>query len=631
MTEEGKVLGTYPYMSPEQVEGKAVDSRSDIFSFGTMLYEMATGRRPFEGDNPASLMSAILRDQPSEVDVERQELPHHLGRIVSRCLEKDTDDRYQRARDLTKDLEDLRQEVQTGGRVVHRPAEAGSVSGSRFRIAAVAVILALVAVTTLLVLRPWESAAPTSTEPQIRSLAVLPLENLSGDPELDYYSAGITEGLIAELGRVGALRVISRRSVMRYLDSDMPLAEIAAELGVDALIEGSVLPVGDRVRVTAQLVQAVPEQHLWADTYERDAKDVLTLLREVTGTIVSEVQVAVSPREHARQAAAYEVNPEAHRAYLRALQTELAGTPESSRQAVQHLREAVAIDPGFAEAWATLASHSAWLAFLHLPANMEVERAAAIEEMNTALARAMELDDSLSLAHSVQGFVNLHLRWDWSAAEEELLRAIELSPSSPVAHGYYAEFLAVMGRFEEALSEAALAEELDPYSAPVLLGLGSVYYWAGEFEQSLQYLDRAQELAPGMIVIIAFKGMAYAAAGKEQEAVRAWQQMQGLLGNYFLAAAFEGRSLDEVNRLWLDFAVSMDKPFFGAADIAMAYSLFGQNDEAIEWLEKGFATRDDPGKTAGWRFVYMKVDPNLEGLREDPRFQDLLQRMNLAD
>ncbi len=171
-------------------------------------------------------------------------------------------------------------------------------------------ILALVAVTTLLVLRPWESASSRPRQ-NLRSdhLAVLPLENLSGDPELDYYAAGITEGLIAELGRVGALRVISRRSVMRYLDSDMPLAEIAAELGVDALIEGSVLPVGDRVRVTAQLVQADPEQHLWADTYERDAKDILTLLREVTGTIVSEVQVAVSPREHARQAAAVKSTP----------------------------------------------------------------------------------------------------------------------------------------------------------------------------------------------------------------------------------------------------------------------------------------------------------------------------------
>ena len=252
----------------------------------------------------------------------------------------------------------------------------------------------------------------------------------------------------------------------------------------------------------------------------------------------------------------------------------------------EYLREAVAIDPGFAEAWVALASHSCMLAVLHLPANMESERAAAIEELNVALEKALALDDSSSLAHSVQGIVHAQLDWDWARVEQEHLRAIEHNPSSPDAHSAYAGLLAALGRFEESFVEAALAEELDPFSADVLREIGAIYYWAHDYPRSLQYLDRAQELAPGSIYNESIKGWVFGAAGREKEAVRSWQKMQGMLG---------------------------------------------QNDEAIEWLEKGFASRDDPGETAGWRFIYLKVDPNYGGLHGDRRLQDLLRRMNLAD
>jgi len=631
MTQEGRVLGTYPYMSPEQVEGKSADHRSDLFSFGTVLYEMATGGRPFTGDSPVSLMSSILRDSPPDVDLQREELPHHLSRIVGRCLAKDPEDRYQRAKDLAKDLEELRQEAQTGVLGVPRRTET-PITERRWKRSTVLGVLSLLVVTgALFLLKPWERTAPSTPEPLVTSLAVLPLANLSGDPELDYYAAGITEGLISELGRVGALRVISRRSVMRYLDSDKTLPEIAAELGVEALIEGSALPAGDRVRVTAQLIRADPEEQLWAETYERDSKDILTLLRDVTGAIVQEVQGAISPEQQARQLASREVNPEAHRLYFKALQADLVGTPESSLKAVEHLRQAVAIDPEFAEAWVELASQLAWQAVLHLPINSVTERAAAVEEAWMALERALTLDESLSLAHSVQGFLYANLDWDWGRAEQAHLRAIELNPNSADAHTYYARHLVALGRSDEALEHTAMAELLDPFSSSVLLAIGIVHYWAHDFERSLQYLDRALELTPGKNEIIAMKGWAYSAAGMDEDAVRAWQQMQSNLGNFGMAAAFEGLSLGEVNRAWLDFALSLDRPFFSPADIATAYGQLDEYEKALEWLEKAYATKDDPGETAGWRFVFVKIDPNLKGLYSDRRFQDLLRRMNLAD
>ena len=558
MTQEGRVLGTYPYMSPEQVEGKSVDHRSDIFSFGTMLYEMATGRRPFEGDSPASLMSAILRDTPSEVDTERAELPHHLGRIINRCIEKNADDRYQRARDLAKDLEQLWHEVQAGAATIRRPAVAPTTTPPwRIRVV-IGLLLLLVFAVVLYLTKSWGEAEPPKQQTRITSLAVLPLENLSGDAGEDYYAAGITDGLIADLGRVSALRVISRQSVMRYQNSDKSLPEIAKELGVEALIEGSVLPAGDRVRVTAQLIQASPESQLWAETYERDAKDILALLGEVTRSIAAEVRVAVSPQEKARITSASEVDPEAHRAYLRGRHFMSIQTPDSLERALDEFRLATELDPTFGQAWASLGEYFAHLAIWVLPVSAEEERAEAWARAHAAIKRALEIDQTLGQAHEVLGMLLFCLEWDWPGAEEQYLLAIELEPNSASAHTSYVNFLSAMGRHEEALEEALIAQRIDPFQVGV--ALGNAHRWAGDFEAAIDQYEKTLEWSPQQFAALLGLCESFIGLGQEEEAVGCWQRVQRILGNDFLADAFDGKNLDEVNRIWLEYALDPDTP-----------------------------------------------------------------------
>ncbi|MDX1645489.1 MAG: serine/threonine-protein kinase, partial [Thermoanaerobaculia bacterium] len=352
MTREGAVLGTYPYMSPEQVEGRSVDARTDIFSLGVLLYEMATGERPFCGDTSASLTAAILREMPPSVDEVRSDLPHHLGRILRRCLEKDPERRYQRAKDLLYELEGLRREstaessatVASSARSA-RPAKTRR--GVYLTLAAVAAVLAIV-VFYLTIRRPGPSLEPRPSD--IRSIAVLPLDNLMNDPEQEYFVDGMTEALIASLAKLGELRVISRTSAMQYKGPDRPpLPEIARELGVDALIEGSVLRAEDRVRITAQLIDGRTDEHLWVETYDRPIEDVFAIHSEVARAVAAEVQIALS-RDEASRLAAPEVKPAAQEAYLKGnyFLGRVGSDPSAAEQALRYFELAIEEDPTFA-------------------------------------------------------------------------------------------------------------------------------------------------------------------------------------------------------------------------------------------------------------------------------------------
>jgi len=632
MTREGRVLGTYPYMSPEQVEGKSVDQLSDLFSFGTVLYEMATGKRPFKGDSPASLMSSILRDTPERVDAGRHELPRHLDRILGRCHEKNPDSRYQRAKDLRRDLEELRQEVQSGVHAAPRPPTTPP-SRSKWGLLACAAVLALlVGGFVTLRTKPWEEAGPAASQAHITSLAVLLFENLSGDPEQDYYAVGITDGLITELGRISALRVISRQSVMRFTDSDKTLPQIADELGVEALIEGSVLPAGDRVRVTAQLVQADPEQHLWADSYERDAKDILALLSEVTRAIVGEVQVAVSPEEQKRLTNVREVDPEAHQAYLRSRYHFDRLVPHEVDMAVKYIRQAIEIDPDYADAWAGLAGYYTALELWVLPTVAEDLRREVSLQADIALQKALDLDDSLSSAHSMKAMIHFFRERDWPETEAEIHTAIELSPNDSEARIWSALFLSAMGRHEEAATQAELAELLDPLSFLVQKTRGDIHFFAREFEASVRAYERSLELAPGNAYVYGQMGFALAAMGNSDAAVEAWQMVQKLSGRESLAESFEGKSFDEVLHIWLEAA---KKPSYdgvaGPSIVAAFHAMAGENEQALEWLEKAYDTKGNPGRIPGWFFPFLKVHAAYDPLHSDPRFQDLLRRMKFPD
>jgi serine/threonine protein kinase len=358
MTREGRILGTASYMSPEQARGQAVDARSDIFSLGVTLYEMVTGRAPFQGKTATDVLSAVLRDEPAPASRHNDEVPRKLDEVIGKCLRKDPHERYQHADDVAVDLREVRRTAESGVQAV--PPRRG-ISKRTAAIAAGAALLAAGIAAALHFTGRLPVGGGRSVSPGepgsagIDSLAVLPLRNLSGDPEQEYFADGMTEELIATLARIRALRVISSTSAMYYKGKQRPLREIAAELNVDALVEGSVMRSGDRVRVTAQLVEGATDRHLWAQSYERDLRDVLALQADVARAIAAEVEAALTPGEATRLAGTRPVDPEAYAHYLKGRHLYNRLTKQTFTQAIEEFQRAIVGDPGYAPAHARLA------------------------------------------------------------------------------------------------------------------------------------------------------------------------------------------------------------------------------------------------------------------------------------
>ena len=621
MTEEGKVLGTYPYMSPEQVEGKVVDDRSDLFSFGTVLYEMATGKRPFKGDSPASLMSSILRDTPEEANAAREDLPHHLDRILSRCLEKDPDDRYQRAKDLRKDLEELRQEAQTGVRAAPRPAVIPSKKRAWGRVAGVGVLALLVAAVVAYWIGPWK--------PRITSLAVLPLENLTGDPEQAYLVDGLHEELIATFAQISAFdKIIARTSVMGFRDSDTPVREIGKQLGVEAVLEGSVRRSGDTVRATVQLIDARTESQLWAKSFERELTDILVLQSEVARAVANEVRVVLTPQEAERLAQTRPVKQEAYEAYMKGMDLIRRGfsSEEALMEAIGLFEMAVDIDPTFAPAYVGLSRSFSRLAGRFRP---------AIEVMPKAqdpLSKALELDENLPSAHTLLGDLKRTWQWDWSGAEAEFRRALTLDPNDIDAMKGLSQYLGCVGRSEEAIEIQRRAAELNPLDLRTLYWLGWTY-WAGRrYDESIAQLRKTIELYPKDYSLHLILSWNYMWKSLYDEALEELQNAAELhpaaVGDpYFWmsAASVNARAgrIAEANEALQRLVALREEGYLPPTFMTLAYTFLGDFDRAIEWLERGFEARDG--------HVSCLAIPAFDPLRDDPRFQDIVRRLNFPE
>jgi TolB-like protein/DNA-binding winged helix-turn-helix (wHTH) protein len=458
--------------------------------------------------------------------------------------------------------------------------------------------------------------------PRIESLAVLPLANLSGDPQQEYFADGMTEALIAELGQIGSLRVISRTSVMQYKGAKKPLPQIARELNVDAVIEGSVLRVGDRARITAQLIGVGPERHLWARNYERDLRDVLSLQGEIARTIADEVKANVTPNVQARLASARPVNPKAHEAYLRGKFFLNNWTEAGIQKATEYAQQAVQMDPDYAPAYGLLAE-SYWMssqnAFGHLP------DAEAAGKTKVAAMKAIAIDDMLAEPHVALGEVlNFH-EWDWAGSEREFKRAIELNPNSALAHGEYAWCLVDMGRQDESIREAKRAVELDPFSELAILSLATKYYFGRQYDQALQHARKWLEMFPNSLAAYFWLTRILEAKGMYDQELAAWQRKMILGGEKpgDVAALRRAYNVGGIRGAWRWDLERLERlpPEAYAVAIAARYTSIGEKDKALDWLEKGYEEHA-PGMAP------IKVDPSWDSLRSDPRFQDLLRRMN---
>jgi serine/threonine protein kinase/tetratricopeptide (TPR) repeat protein len=607
-TESGVTLGTVGYMSPEQVRGLPADARSDIFSLGAVLYEMATGKRAFRGISPAETMSMILKEQPPAVGDANPVAPPGLDRVVRRCLEKEPARRFQSATDIAFALADGSTET-AAPRALRRPA---------FRPARLVPLAAVALLAIGLLLwrrppRPTVGGGPT----RFSSLAVLPLQNLSHDPEQEYFSDGMTEALISRLAQVGALRVISRTSTMLYKGTNKPLRQIARELNVDGIIEGSVMRSGERVRVTAQLIDARKDEHLWAKDYERELRDVLGLQAEVAQAIAQEVHAKLNPGEEARLARSRRVVPEAQEAYLKGRYYLGQGTEDAIGKAIAHFNEAIAKDPLDARAYAGLAdSYSALRSIYRAPREVMPKAKAAAQ-------KAVELDDTLAEGHVSLAFARMFYDFDWPGAEREFRRAIDLNPSLAEAHDGLAQYLMANERYDEAIAEVERAKRLDPLS-PIILGDASwVYYGARRYDKALQVAREWVEMNPSSPWAHTYLGLALEKTGKIDEAIRELERAAGMDRSVTIlewlggAYAVAGRTHD-ANRILAELTGRAGQRYVCPYEIATVYVGLGRKDAAFEWLRKGVEEHADC-------MPWIKADSKIDPLRGDPRYTDILR------
>ncbi len=467
---------------------------------------------------------------------------------------------------------------------------------------------------------------------EITSIAVLPLENLSGDPEQDYFADGMTEALITELSKISALRVISRQSVSQFKGTNKPLPEIARELDVDAVVEGSAVHVGpavggtsDRVRISAQLIQAVPERHLWAESYERDLRDVLALQSEMARAIAREVKATLTPEEEARLASARPVNPEAYEAFLKGRYFYHKRTEEGLRKGLEYYQQAIAKDPTYAPAHLGAAD-----SYLVMAGWALIPPTEAYVKARAAVMKALEIDETLGHAHSNLAGIRYEYEWDWLGAEREFKRALELNPNRVGIHRYHAEFLSFMGRHTEAIAEAERAHELRPLQLITYTMVGITLHNARQYDQAIEQCQEVLELDPNFVPALYYLGRAYEQKGQYEEAITHLAEARRISGassrmaaGLAHAYALSGRRAD-AQQILDELTRRPSQSYVSPYEVGIVFVGLGDGEQALTWLDRAVEERDTYA-------VHLKVDPRLDPLRSDPRFHSLLRRMNFPE
>ncbi len=619
VTETHAVTGTLPYMAPEQLRGEPADARSDIWTAGAVLYELGTGRRPFGAKLSTELAGDIQHKPPPSPRQLRPELSSKLEDITLKCLEKDPDNRYQSARELAVDLRRLAAPPSTVMTAAAPPAR------KSWRLAAAAslgLLVALIAAVTML--KPgWRDRLWGGTSsPEIRSIAVLPLKNLSGDPQQEYFADGMTETLTAELSKISALKVISRTSAMQYKAANKAAPEIARELDVDALIEGSVLRESDQVRITVQLIHGPTDKHLWADSYQREVHGILALQSAMARGIAERIRVELTPQEKAQMARARQVHPQAQEYYLRGRYEWNKRTAQGLEDALAYFQRAVEADPTYAAAYVGVADTYLLRASYGLASPQdELPKARVLAE------KALALDAGLPEAHASLGSLLADYYWDWGQAEQHLRRAVDLDPNHATGHQWYAELLMDLGRFDEALFEAQRARALNPLAPAVHLVVGKILYYARRYDEAIEHLQGAVKLYPNFGVLYIYLGLAHLQKGMTAEAEDTFRQGQNARGAFLALAGLEayvkvvtGREA-EARQIIKKMEARRRQGDARSFDFVVPYLGLGDREKALANLERAYEERNT-------QLRFVKVEPILDPLRSDPRFQDLLRRMN---
>jgi eukaryotic-like serine/threonine-protein kinase len=615
VTRPGTVLGSAGYMAPEQVRGQQADARSDVFALGAVLYEMLTGERAFRGATRVETMNAVLNAEPAQLDGASVALPPGLKQVVGKCLRKAPGERYASAREVAVALETLR-ELE-----LLKPTREPPRRRAR-TLLATAGVLALAALVVFALRVPL---AKRGAPRPVRSIAVLPLADLSADASHGYFADGMTDALIGELSRIRALRVISRTSTQRYRNTKTPLSRVAAELGVEAVVEGSVLWSGERVRVSAQLSDALEDRTLWAESYERDLADVLALQRELAAAITQEVRVQLTKDERTRLAApASAVDPVAYEAYLQGRHHYAQSGPEHARKAMEFFQNAIARSPAYAPAYAGLSSVYGRLGSVEVGRPSPEMKALA----EAAARKALELDGGLAEAHAALGFVQL-TTWRWTAAERSFRNGIEADPSNVRAHLGLSHFFSVFGLADESIAEVRQVKALDPFTARSCGQVGFMLINAHRYDDALAELRHASEMDPTDGWVLWNAGVAQAELGRFEQAIATLERavslskdspaFLGTLGNACARAGLRRRALAIRDEL----TARRQQDYVTPAAFVFVNAGLGDKERAFEWLEKAAADQTN-------LMQFLRVHPLLDPLRSEPRFDAMLRRVGLA-
>ncbi len=620
-TQAGVVMGTPAYMSPEQIAGRPVDHRTDIFSLGVLLYEMASGERPFRGDSSAELASAILRDTPRPLGEIRTDLPPDLARVIQRCLEKDPGTRYESARDVQAALSSS---TSGGDGRLLPPAGRSFPRSLALAIAGAVVILlgaAAYRATRSGAVRPSSDASAGGA---IRSIAVLPLDNYSGDAGQDYFAEGMTDELTTQLATISRLRVISRGSAMQFKGAQRPpTPEIAKALDVDAIVEGSVLRSGERVRITAQLIDARADRHLWARSFERSSRDVLALQDELASAIAGAIHAELTPAEESRLASAPRINPEAYDAYLKGRYFFNRPSDENLQKAIARFEEAVSLEPDFAPAHSGLSDAYLWAGYNE----GFITASDARPKAKAAAEKAIQLDDASAEAHTSLANFKLWYEYDWKGSEAAFRRALELNPNYAYAHDQFGMALAFQGRLDEAIAEGRRAAELDPLSPQILLDAILAFAWKGDYATARQLVRKASDLDPTFFMAPWIDGWIELQAGKPNVAVARFQKAEAMGASAFVSAWLAYAHGVSGNRAVAaaGFEALEKKSLRGvptAFDLALVHLGVGDHARALSELERAHATDSE---WLGW----LGLDRTFDSLRSEPRFTALLRKLGL--
>lgn len=654
-TAPGSVMGTADYMSPEQARGKETDARTDVWSLGVVLYEMLTGRSPFRGETTNDTIAAILTKEPPPLD---EDIPHELHRIIKRVLQKEADDRYQTVQDFLLDVRDLKRELEFSEELErsHIPSRthAASVgltasgespttmhpdvstqnsltrqpSSAEYIVSEIKQrkrgVLGLLGVLLVAVIGAgayffWFAKPATAA---IKSVAVLPFVNASGDAEQEYLSDGISEEVINNLSELKDLKVIARSSTYQYKGKEIDLDEVARKLGVEAVVTGRVVKRGDQLQISAELVKVSDKSQLWGETFNRKASDASGLEAEISKQIAERLKQRLTNAEQQQLAKGTNVSPQAHDLYLRGIfiNSNSGDRKDKAQKAIDLFKQAIAIEPTYALPYTGLSR-----SYMFLIANGLLDPKDGMPKAEEALKKALELDDALPEAYAELGKFKT-FNWKWGEAEQAFKRALELNPNLAKTHAAYGTLLDVLGRHEEAIVHIQKAVELDPAVIQNRGLLGLSMHLARRYDESIDLQKKTLALDPELSTSHSYMGYAYAAKGQYEQAIAEFKESMRIGGVntsdqcYMAAALARAGRRDEALTILRELENS--KEYVSPTELATLYVGLGEKEKAFASLEKAFEAHD-------LQMQFLGVDPAFDDLRSDPRFNDLLRRVGL--